>query len=354
MGLYKRKDVWWMSFSIGGKQYQQSAGTDNRQLAEKIHAKIITQVTEGKWFEVDQAKRHTFDQMMQKYLDSHSKLNKSKRSYVEDQRYVKIMSLFFSGLTLDKVTPALISAFKFAKLEEGKAPQTVVHLMNCLNHAFNLAVREWDWINFNPCIKVKKPVVNNQVLRWLDGDEEARLMVVAKGRLGGQLPEVITIATHTGLRLGELLGLKWGNIDLFRKSISIMQQKTKVPKTIPLSETAFNLLLNKSKVIAMSGYVFHTGSGTKISSSNLQRDFWKALDDAKISNFRFHDLRHTFATRLVQSGVDLYSVSKLLGHKDIKTTQRYAHHNIASLRISVKNLDNFQTEKTPENKVFQA
>lgn len=161
------------------------------------------------------------------------------------------------------------------------------------------------------------------------------------------MPEIITVAANTGLRMGELLNLRWKDIDLFRKTISIIQ-----PKTIPLCEVVFNLLVSKSKTVSMSGFIFRTEVDTKISSSNLQREFWKSLEAAKISNFRFHDLRHTFATRLVQTGVDLYSVSKLLGHKDIKTTQKYAHHNTNSLRDAVKNLDNFGSRKTPEIKAF--
>ena len=81
------------------------------------------------------------------------------------------------------------------------------------------------------------------------------------------------------------------------------------------------------------------------------RKFWKVVEKAKVENFRFHDLRHTFATRLVQSGVDLYSVAKLLGHKDIKTTQRYAHHHIDSLRQSVRVLYTFFAVKEAENSI---
>jgi len=99
------------------------------------------------------------------------------------------------------------------------------------------------------------------------------------------------------------------------------------------------MLLLKSRVVNISGYVFSTTNGTRINRWNLKREFANALRKAGITDFRFHDLRHTFATRLVQSGIDLYRVAKLLGHRDVSTTQRYAHHCPESLRSSVEMLD---------------
>lgn len=352
MGLYKRKDspIWWMSFSYNRRQYQRSTGTADRRLAEAILAKVKTQIVEGKWFEIDQAKQHTFDEMMERFLREHSRINRPG-AHKNDKTYVRHLSEFFSGLTLDQITPQLISEYKNKRLSEGKSPQTVKHELNCLNIAFNLAMKEWDWINYNPCLKVSKPRVNNQILRWLTPEEEERLMKASRGYLNGQLPDIITVALHTGMRQGEILRLKWKDIDLFRRTITVMQSKTHEPKTIPMTDTLFNLLLSKSKVVSMSGYVFHTGNGTRILQTNLQREFWKALKKAGIENFRFHDLRHTFATRLVQNGVDLYTVARLLGHKDVKTTQRYAHHCTESLGQSIKILDNFSAQKQPEKGV---
>jgi site-specific recombinase XerD len=353
LGLYRRKrsPTWWMSFTVNGKQYQRSTGTENKKLAENILAKVKTQIVEGTWFDVDQAKQHTFDELMEKYLNEHSKVNKTLRSYMNDKIYVGHLKKVFTGLRLDRVTPQLISQYKSMRLSDGKSPQTVKHEMNCLSHAFNLAVREWNWIDYNPCLRVQKPKVNNQILRWLTDDEEKRLLNASNAYLNGQLPAIITLAIHTGMRQGEILSLKWENVDMFKRAITIMQSKTKEPKTIPLNDTGFNMLLNKGKVVSMSGYVFATQNGTQILNTNLQREFSKVVEKAKMTDFRFHDLRHTFATRLVQSGVDLYSVAKLLGHKDIKTTQRYAHHHIDSLRQSVRVLDSFFAKKDTKSVV---
>lgn len=178
-----------------------------------------------------------------------------------------------------------------------------------LSKAFNLASDRWQWCRENPCSKVPREKENNNVIRWLTKEEEERLMDGARGYLNGQLTEIITVALHTGMRLGEILNLKWKDIDLGRKVITVTKTKNKDPKTIPVNQTVYNMLVTKSKVTSILGYLFTTENGTKIRARNMQREFYKAMSKAGIENFRFHDLRHTFATRLIQAGVDIYSVA---------------------------------------------
>lgn len=127
-----------------------------------------------------------------------------------------------------------------------------------------------------------------------------------------------------------------------------MKSKNKEKRGIPLNTSAMEVIIKikESKVTPISGYIFATGNGTKIMPRNLSRAFTKAVSKAGIKNFRFHDLRHSFATRLAQNGIDLYKVSKLLGHKDITTSQRYAHHCPESLRDGVEVLDHLQGKQS--------
>ncbi len=123
-----------------------------------------------------------------------------------------------------------------------------------------------------------------------------------------------------------------------------MRSKNGERRTIPLNQSALEVLKSKAKVRHIKGsYVFTITIGTRIDQANLLKAFYQALEKAKIEHFRFHDLRHTFATRLVQAGIDLYKVAKLLGHKDIRMTQRYSHHYPESLRDGVEVLDKFIT-----------
>ncbi len=344
MGLYRRKDkgkesqIWWMSFTVNGKPYRKSTETADKKLAEKVYAKVLTLVVEGKWFDFDEGKQHTFEDLTDRYLKEHSAINKTKGSYENDKNYIRHLSKVFAGLTLDKITPKLISEYKTLRTIEGAKPQTVKHEMICLNHCFNLAVKEWEWIKFNPCQRVKLPRVSNQIDRWLTIDEEERLLNACYDR--HWLSDVIIFALHTGMRQGEIINLRWQDVDVLRKTATLHKTKNKEKRTVPLNNTVIELLKGKSKVVSMSGYVF-TQNGDQTTKREVQRQFSTVLKRAKITDFRFHDLRHTFATRLAQSGVDIYTIAKLLGHKDIRMTQRYAHHCPESIRYGVDILDTY-------------
>ena len=132
--------------------------------------------------------------------------------------------------------------------------------------------------------------------------------------------------------------------------VLIVKSKNGEKRTIPMNHKVFELLKAKAKDKKNDDkYIFASEAGTKILRKNLMRAFYKARDRAKIVDFTFHDLRHTFATRLAQSGIDLYMISRLLGHKDIKMTQRYAHHCPDSLRRGVEVLDRISTELPQSN-----
>ena len=173
-------------------------------------------------------------------------------------------------------------------------------------------------------------------LPWLTNEDEQMLLENSLQ----WLREIIVFALHTGLRQDELLSLQWSRVDLFRKIIIIQESKDGKPRTIPLNRIALDILMEKSKVRNLkSDLVFLSNAITKICCQNLIKAFNTAKDKASIQNFHFHDLRHTFATRLAQKGVDIYKISKLLGHVSITMTQRYAHHCRESLREGIEVLE---------------
>ena len=154
------------------------------------------------------------------------------------------------------------------------------------------------------------------------------------------LREIITFALNTGMRQGEILSLRWPSVDLFRRALVVERSKNGEKRTVPLNEAVMELLKEKSRVRSLTtDLVFHSGAHTAIDLGNLRRAFGVAIKKARIEDFHFHDLRHTFATRLVQAGVDVYKVQRLLGHKTPTMTQRYAHHSTESLRDGVEVLD---------------
>ncbi len=140
--------------------------------------------------------------------------------------------------------------------------------------------------------------------------------------------EIFLFAIHTGLRRGEIVNAKWNNIDFDNSALKVSQDKnfttkSKRERIVPLNNTIFNLLITMKRT---SEYVFCNEAGNKRDDDKLSKEFKKCLVKAELDiSFRFHDLRHTFASHLVQKGVSLYILSKLLGHSDIKTTEIYAH-----------------------------
>ncbi|MGA2958561.1 MAG: site-specific integrase [Thermodesulfobacteriota bacterium] len=150
---------------------------------------------------------------------------------------------------------------------------------------------------------------------------------------------MVRFAINTGLRQGEILDLKWPQVDLSRKIFTILEQKNHGKDTLPLNKMALKVLRAKARYRSVSDQIFYNGNGGRIDGGNLRRSFYSSVKQAKIGHFRFHDLRHTFATRLVQAGVDIYTVQKFGRWRNISMVMRYAHHYPESLRSGVEALD---------------
>ena len=335
MGLYLRGKRYWFSVQHGGRRLYKPTGTSNKKLAEKIYAKVLTDIVEGKYYTKAEANKHDFEELKERYMKDHSKVNKVVKSSVRDENAFSHLIDAFGGLLLAEITPARISEYKSLRRSEGAKTATIARELEVLRHSFNLAVREWEWIDKNPFERVKIEKPNNKIERWLSEQEEISLL---KASLPW-LREIIIFALHSGMRQNEILSLKWTQVDLKRRTVTLLVTKNKEKRTIPLNKTLIDLLQSIGKIRSISGYVFVSQVGTRIDASNLRRTFELAKKVAGIEDFRFHDLRHTFATRLVQAGVDLYVVKQLLGHKSITMTMRYAHHNPESLRSGVEILD---------------
>jgi site-specific recombinase XerD len=333
MGLFKRGPVWWMSFSYQGRQVRRSTGTSDRRLAEAILGKVKVQIVEGRYFERREEQTRTFAEMMERYETEHVPKLASQRAI---RGYLRRLRPVFGHLTLAEITPQRIVAYKQQRYRDGVAPATINRELATMKHAFNLAIREWEWCRENPVSRVSMEKEASPRDRWLTREEEARLLEASPPWLN----ELVLFGLHTGMRLGEMLALTWRGVDLFRNTVTVFRSKNGRRRTIPLNQTARALLKAKAKVRALhTEHVFQSEAHTPLDPNNVRRAFRRAVEQAEIEELHFHDLRHTFATRLVQAGVDLYKVQCLLGHQSPVMTQRYAHHSPESLRDGVATLD---------------
>jgi len=258
------------------------------------------------------------------------------RSKIPYLANLKTLSAFLGNCLLVEITPKVVTEFKLKRRADGVKPATINHELVVLKRMFNLACGEWEWLDQSRVGSVSLEVGVAKRDRWITAQEEDQILACCPD----WLKEVVVFALNTGMREGEIVDLSWkGGVDLFRRTITVLRSKNDEKRTIPMNAKVCEMLREKAKVRQLlSGQVFHLNCKS-LTVHHIQRFFKMVCREAGIKDLRFHDLRHTFATRLVQAGENLYKVQVLLGHKGGAMTQRYAHHYPESLRGSVEILD---------------
>jgi len=223
---------------------------------------------------------------------------------------------------------------KYKRKRQSKASNATVNReVACLKHIFTKAI-EWGIVKKNPGRKVKLLRERNTRLRYLDEKEIRRL----HDACAEHLKPIVIVALNTDMRKEEILSLRWKDLDYRIRTISILDTKNGESRELPMNDIVYRTLLAVKKTD--SPWVFCKKNGERY--GNVRKAFEGARKRAGIVDFRFHDLRHTFASHLVMAGVDLKTVQELLGHKSFEMTLRYAHlspdHKKAALDILGKKM----------------
>ncbi|MGR3221031.1 MAG: tyrosine-type recombinase/integrase [Candidatus Anammoxibacter sp.] len=333
--MYKRGGVWWTHIKLNGKNVQKSLKTSDKGLAKSIEAKIRLGIAEGTYLNKPKGDKFTISSLVSKYLDEHSKPNKGEITYKNDISFSKRIVLYFGKMLINDVKPSHISEFITERRFDGASDILLNHELRLLRHAYNLAIRNWELVDESPFTKIKIPSGDIKRVRYLSEDEEKRLMT----SLPEWLKPIVTIAMETGLRLSNITNLQWSQVNIFSKMIILETTKNGEPHSVPMTENVFNTIMALYKK-KDGDYVFGYGAnGKPFRKEWVSKNFRGICKEAGIKNFRFHDLRHDFCSKLVQKGADLYSVPALAGHKSIRTTQRYAHLSPEKLRSTIQILD---------------
>ncbi len=284
---------------------------------------------------------HTFEELMLAYLPAvEGEINLAPVGFA-----VRRLKEVFAGRMLGNLKRADISAYIAKRKKDGIANATINRELDAFSAAINYARKRWDWDIPNPVqgMSLKEPEGR---LRWITRAESEALMRVAEQEPKAVfLADFIRLALNTGCRKGELLGLEWARVDLRVDAPRIRLEGTHTKngkrRFVPLNEDARRALLNLARFRAehcpASPWVFSHPSGKRV--LDLHTGFRTACNKVGITDFRIHDLRHTFASWLVQGGVPLLEVSKLLGHSSIEMTMRYAHLSPDNLTAAVAVLD---------------
>jgi len=325
-----------------GTRKRETIGPNKRDALDVL-AKRRTQIREGKWFELEKESRIYFRELSEKFLKEYSRPPKKAMSSVgRDRLSVKHLNNFFGNKLAHQITHEAVEAYQNKRLDDGVKSGTINREVGCLKTIFNKAV-DWKLVKFSPASKVKMLKEPAPIVRYLGKEEIGKLLKACKisespesNKLVAKHPyPIVFIALNTGMRLGEILNLKWRDIDFVNGFIHIEKAKGGKRRDIPLSPELTQVLKYGIKV-ENTEHVFCNGNGTPF--RNINRSWKTAKRRAGITNFRFHDLRHTFASYLVMGGVDLYTVSELLGHSSVEVTQRYAHLSPEHKKLAVKTL----------------
>jgi len=323
VGLYKRSDsgTWWMTFSVNGKSYRRSTETSDDRLAKRIWGKLQGQIAEKKWFpETVALPEYTFRELATKYEEwarGRQRAFKTWKQYVIKTLVSRYGDMYISGFNMS-VAEQLQSDY----LAMGRKPSTANRLVAVLGHMFTKAV-DWEMMSKETAnaSKVKLLPEHNRRLRYLSNEECHALI----DSCDPHLKPIVVSALNTGMLKGEILNLKWDNVDLKHGFIKLdcLMTKNGERREIPINGTLKALLQGITRRLDVP-YVFHDPSSGK-PYGDVKKSFKSALTNAKIRDFHFHDLRHTFASHLVMAGIDITTVKELLGHKTLTMTLRYAH-----------------------------
>ena len=280
-------------------------------------------IREGRHFKTVEAKKHTFADLVDRYIKAvlpnynakEQAERKSKLLWWKDKIGVYLLA---------DITPPLIVECRDA-LGEIRSPATVVRYMAALSHAFTVAVNEWEWVQENPAKKVSRPTEPKGRVRWLDDAERTRLLSACKESSSPWLYPCVILALSSGMRLNELMGLKWQDVNLKDGFLILHETKNGETRRVPLAGLCLELLKEHAKVRRLDTNLLFPSSKDAQKPIDLRSAFNYALERAEITNFHWHDLRHTTASYLAMNGATMAEIAEILGHKTLAMVKRYTH-----------------------------
>ncbi|MGB0670895.1 MAG: tyrosine-type recombinase/integrase [Rhodospirillales bacterium] len=341
MRIYKRKGSsrWWAQwYDQNGHRHRKSTGTDDKALAQALAAKWQQDAFMEHHFGV--IPDSSFQEALLRYAKERQRQN--AQSYQSSLKYrLQFLLDRFGGLNLSQMSARLLSDFAEERLATKKG-ETVQKELSTIRAILNKAKREERLAVVPTFPRIRKEPGR---CRWLTRNEEERLLAAS----ARHLKPLIAFAVDTGGRRSELLELDWRDVDLAQGRITFRKTKNGEDRSIRLTSRAKAVL--ESLGPRDSGPVFtYGGKAMKDARSSFDR----ARKEAGLEDVRFHDLRHTFASRLVQQGVSLYEVMHLTGHKSVSMVQRYAHLAPDFQEAAIRALEAFGTKRAqPANQPLE-
>jgi integrase len=325
MSLYKRKDsqVYWVKLSIGGQVIQRSSGTAVKQKAQEFHDKLKAEFWEQKKLGAKPVR--SWKETVVRFLQETS----DKRTHEGDKLKLVWLDAYLGHLTLNDITVSVLDEIRQAKLK-GNCKSTANRYMSFVRSVLNRAVN-WEWLDKAPKVTMFKEPQGRT--RFLTIEEVHRLLK----ELPEHLQDMVMFTLSCGLRYSNVLKLEWSQVDLKASHVWVAASNSKNGKalSIPLNAQAIAVL---TKQIGKHPQLVFTKGGKRIARAN-GRVWRNALMRAGIKDFRWHDLRHTWASWAVQNGVTVFEIQHLGGWSSSRMVERYAHLSSSHLMAAAKKLD---------------
>lgn len=337
--IYQRSDYWYIDYTYRGKRIRESIGR-SKKIADLKLKDIELKIARDEQLGIQETKKVLFRDFAEEYLNF-SKANKAPKSYKRDITSLRRNLIpNFGNRYISEINQYEIDQYKIKRLEN-VTPATVNRELACLKHLYTKAI-DWGIVAQNPAKKVKSFKEQVGRVKYLTIEQIKDLI----NNCSDGIRPIVIMAVNTGMRRGEILNLKWSDVDLLNRKITITKTKNNEVRIIPIN----GILYQELKRIPRNGeYVFSKKDGKPYSDPKTA--FQSALKRAGIEDFRFHDLRHTFASHLALSGIGIRTIQELLGHKDIKLTMRYSHLSPGHLQEAVNLLGTNLAHSMPAKKL---
>jgi integrase len=336
MSLYKRKDsrLWWVKISHNGVRLQQSTGTADRNKAREFHDKLKASLRDQVKLGVKPS--HTWNEAVVRYLAESTRTS----STATRQASLRWLHAHLDGVALERIDRTRIDELRQLKLAEGVTPTTVNRQLEVARAILRKAAGDWEWLSRAPTVRML-PEPKRRI-RWLTREQAAQLL----SELPEHLRAVARFSLETGLRKANVTGLEWSQVDLARRCAWIHPDQAKARRAIPvpLSQAATEIVRAQERKHDV--YVF-TYRGRRLSQVNTKA-WHAALKRTGIADFRWHDLRHTWASWHVQAGTPLHALQELGGWECAEMVRRYAHLSSEHLAVYAERMSGATTVAKPE------
>jgi integrase len=282
----------------------------------------------GRYFATAEAKRHTFGELVDRYVKEVLP-HKPKNGSNTKQQLLWWKSKLGAYALSDVGAPQVVqlrNELLLTKTRRGTlmSPATVVRYLAALSHSFTIAVKDWGWLDDSPMRKVTKPKEARGRERFLSEDERNGLLTACRASSSKFLHPVVVLALSTGMRRGEVMALRWPRVDLKRGRILLHDTKNGFSRAVPLAELAKEIISKLSEDRRIDTDLLFCGKNPK-KPVDLTKPWKTAVSRAKLTDFRFHDLRHSTASYLAMNGASTLEIADVLGHKTLQMVKRYSH-----------------------------